>query len=210
MGGVLTLALLLALVLPRHWRAPLLLGGLVASTLVLALWWENIMIYKRDRHHEASQAAESAQLRPILARIAWEMFLSRPLLGCGYAQYQYEHRNFTGDRTTELPLEKGRGYVQHNVLLAMLTENGLVGLGLFLALLARWGRDAWKLWHGERAPLWARQLGLLFLLALGAYLVNGMFHDVALVPLANMTLFFLAGLTTAARWQVLQPPASSA
>ena len=42
-------------------------------------------------------------------------------------------------------------------------------------------------------------MGLLLLIALGAYLLNGMFHDVSVLPMANMTLFFLAGATAALR-----------
>jgi len=33
------------------------------------------------------------------------------------------------------------------------------------------------------------------LAALGVYFINGMFHDITIVPTANMTLFFLAGVT---------------
>ena len=47
----------------------------------------------------------------------------------------------------------------------------------------------------ETAPLCARQQGLLMLVVLGSYFLNGMFHDVSAVPMANMFLFFLAGVT---------------
>ena len=97
-------------------------------------------------------------------------------------------------------MERARGYIPHNVALSVLTETGLVGLGLFAATLGLWGRDAWRLWHKrEPAALGAQQLWLLFLTALGAYVINGMFHDVSVVPMANMTLFFLAGVTAAAK-----------
>ena len=33
------------------------------------------------------------------------------------------------------------------------------------------------------------------LIALGVYFINGMFHDVSVQPMMNMTLFFLAGVT---------------
>ncbi len=68
------------------------------------------------------------------------------------------------------------------------------GLGC-LPRIAFWTRDAWRLWSDATLPLWVRQQGLLLLIALGAYFVNGMFHDVSVVPMANMTLFFLAGVT---------------
>ena len=111
------------------------------------------MAFKRDEGLSAREAAESVKLRPILARIAWNMFRDRPMLGCGFGQYKSEHVNYLADRSTDLPLEKGRSYVQHNVFLALLAETGLVGMGLFVLLLALWTRDAWRLWRGGLAAL---------------------------------------------------------
>jgi O-antigen ligase len=87
--------------------------------------------------------------------------------------------------------------VQHNVFLALVTETGVVGMGLFVALLAVWTRAAWRLWRNLDAPPWARQLGLLFVAFMGVYLANGMFHDVSLISMINMYLFFLGGVLAA-------------
>jgi O-antigen ligase len=83
-----------------------------------------------------------------------------------------------------------------------LTETGLLGLGLFLALNALWARDAWALWRSNCAPLPFRQMGLLLLAAEGVYFLNGMFHDVSVVSMANMTLFFLAGINAGLRPEI--------
>src|SRR6185312_4052922 len=98
-----------------------------------------------------------------MARVAWNMFIARPLLGCGVAQYPTQAIYYLNDRTTDLPLEKARIFIQHNVFLALLTETGLVGMGLFTLMLCFWTRDAWRLWQNRHAPLWVRQQGLLFL-----------------------------------------------
>ena len=198
-GRRLAVALAVGLALPWRWRLPLLAGGLAAAGLLAAVQWDNLVEFKRDKALEADKTAESVELRPVMATVAWQMFRDRPLFGCGYNQYGTEHLNYVSDRSTDLPLERARGYIPHNVALSVLTETGLVGLGLFAATLGLWGRDAWRLWHNVNRPLWARQLGLLFLTALGAYVINGMFHDVSVVPMANMTLFFLAGVTAAAK-----------
>jgi O-antigen ligase len=199
MGGILAMALVGGLTLPRSWRWPMLVAGAAAAILLAAIQWENLLAFKRDKALAAEKTAESVELRPIMAVVAWHMFLDRPVLGCGYSQYLSEHQNYLSDRSTNLPLERARGYIPHNVLLSLLTETGLVGTGLFLALLTFWTRDAWQLWRDAGLPLWARQQGLLMLIALGAYLVNGMFHDVSVVPMANMWLFFLAGVTGGVR-----------
>jgi O-antigen ligase len=127
------------------------------------------------------------------------MFLDRPLLGCGFAQYPAQCIYYLNDRTTELPLEKARIYIQHNVFLALLTETGIVGMGLFALLVWNWTRDAWRLWQSRQSPFWARQQGLMFLGMMATYLVNAMFHDVSRMPAVNMLLFFMAGLTAALR-----------
>jgi O-antigen ligase len=199
MGGILALALAVGLALPWNWRLPLLGGGLLAAVLLAATQWENLREFKRDQALDAKQTADSVELRPVMAVIAWHMFLDRPLLGCGYAQYGTEHLNYVSDRSTSLALERARGYIPHNVIFSLLTETGLAGLGLFLAMVVFWTRDAWRLWADTAAPLWARQQGLLMMIALGAYFINGMFHDVSVQPMMNMTLFFLAGVTAGLR-----------
>ena len=133
------------------------------------------------------------------------MFLDRPLLGCGYGQYKIESRDYASDRSSDVPLERGRDYIPHNVAFSLLTETGLVGFGLFAAMLLLWARDAWRLWRNAALPLWTRQMGLLLLVALCVYLTNGMFHDVSVIAMMNMSLFFLAGVAAG-----LRPPSPSA
>jgi O-antigen ligase len=98
-----------------------------------------------------------------------------------------------------LPLEKAGPYIQHNVLLNYLAELGLIGTGLFVIVLALWLGNAWSLWSDRKNPLWMRQYGLLFLAFFTNYFVNGMFHDVTLIPMMNMILYFLSGAVVAIR-----------
>jgi hypothetical protein len=202
MGGALTLAVIVGLALPWNWRMPLLVGGLLVAVVISATQWERLMAFKRDKNLDAGKVADSVELRPVLAQIAWNMFCDRPLFGCGYGQYTKEHVNYLADRSTETVLEKGRPYIQHNVVLSLLTETGLLGLGLFLTLNVLWTIDAWRLWRSWSAPLAIRQMGLLMLAAEGVYFLNGMFHDVSVVSMANMTLFFLAGINAGLRPEI--------
>ncbi len=194
MGVGLGLVLVGALQLPPAWRKTVVAGSLLVATAVVLTQWENLQSFKRDKAVSAEEMAESARLRPILAAVAWKMFLDRPLWGCGFGRYVEVAKDYFSDRSMELPLERARPYVQHNVLLALLTETGLIGTGLFCALLVLWARDAWRLWRSPKASLAQRQLGPLFLAAQTNYLVNGMFHDVAIIAMVNMVLFFLAGM----------------
>ena len=207
LGAVAMLLILAVCTLPRTWRLPLVGGVVISLTLAAVTQWNALMNFKRDEGHAAHETAESVQLRPILAMVAWKMFLQQPLLGCGYGHYRERYVDVLDDRDTDLPLDKSRPYVQHNVWLGLLTETGLVGMGLFTLLIGYWLRDAWRLWRSA-GPLWSRQIGLLFLATFGSYLSNAMFQDLAIIPMVNMVLFFLAGLIAAA--QAPRPNDSSA
>jgi O-antigen ligase len=199
MGAGLGLAVILAAAMPSNWRVPVLGAAVLLAGLVAAANWEQFVAFKRDKNLTARETADSVTLRPVMARVAWLMVEDRPLFGCGFGQYLPEHKNYLADRSTELVLEKCRPYSPHNLLFGIVTETGIVGLGLFLALLVAWSRDAWRLWRAVESPLWMRQQGLFFLAVLSAYLVNGMFHHIALIPMSNLLLFFVAGMNAAVR-----------
>jgi O-antigen ligase len=194
MGMGLGLLVVVGLTLPRSWRMPVIGFLVLAAVPLVALNFDSVLAFKRDKRLSAEEAAESARLRPILAVVAWQMFLDRPLFGCGAGQYFLECRPYLSDRSIDMPLEKVRPYVQHNVFLSLLTETGLVGMGLFLATLLLWIRQAWRLWRSGVAPPAFRQCGLLFLAFVGVWFPNAMFQDVLLVMMVNMLLLYMAGL----------------
>jgi O-antigen ligase len=197
MGAGLGLVVIIGASMPSSWRAPVLGMVVLLAGIFAVADWDNLVAFKRDKHLTARETADSVTLRPVMAQVAWLMILDRPIFGCGFGQYLPEHLNYLADRSTDLVLEKSRPYSPHNLLFGIVTETGLVGLGLFLALLSAWSYDAWKLWCRASAPLWARQQGLFFLAVLSAYLVNGMFHHIALIPMSNLLLFFTAGMNAA-------------
>ena len=206
MGGFFGLSLMIFLVLPRFYRPWFAVAVLLGLATLVATQWEHLVEFKRDKYVSAHDTATSAELRPVLAAIAWKMVCDRPLVGCGLGHYTDQHVNYLADRTGDIPLEKGRGYVQHNVWLSLLTETGILGVTLFALLMITWLQSAWRLWRAGNAPLWMRQQGLLFLIAAANYLINGMFHDMTIIPMVHMILFFLAGLTVnlqtqAAEWE---------
>jgi O-antigen ligase len=166
----------------------------LAGVPVLAMKWNKLNSFKRDANVSQHDMEQSAKLRPILATVAWKIFQDYPLFGCGFGQYKEVDVNYLDDRAGDLPLELARPYVQHNVFLALLTQTGLVGLGLWLMTLGLWARNAWRLWTSKQAPLWARQYGLVLIAMLIAYGVNGMFHDIGIITMVNTLLFLVAGV----------------
>jgi O-antigen ligase len=194
MGAAAGVLVVLTLSLPRSWRYGFVGASLLAVVIVSAASWERMMAFQRDRGISAQEVAESARLRPILATVAWKMFCDRPLLGCGFGQYDRAMVHYLHDRSWDLPLEKARRYVQHNTFLALLTEIGVIGMGLFALLLGLWAHDAWRLWNDPGVSRSAQQAGLLFLAALACYLPNAMFHDTTLAPMVTMLMCTLAGM----------------
>ena len=178
---------------PTRWRFALALAVLGCGSLAVLVDVKELLTFKRDRNVTVEQMSESASLRPILAMVAWKMFQDRPLLGCGTNQYLATAKNYLFDRSTNLPLEKVRPYVQHNMFLAMLVENGLIGLIPFCCLLVCWTHWSWQLWNSSQLAIEYRQLGLVSLGLLSTYIVNGLFHDVLIFPMINMYMFFIAG-----------------
>ena len=188
--------------LPRGWRLRFVGGVLAAGLLVVAVQWESMVAFKRDKGLSARETQDSAESRPLLARVAWNMFLDYPLFGVGLGHYRDHNTDYTTDRSIDAPLSKVRPYVQHNVWLGLLTETGLAGVIAFTLLIGCWLRNAWRLYATRDAPPWARQQALLFLAGFAAYFPNAMFQDVAIIPMTNMILFFLAGMSEGIAYQM--------
>ena len=193
-AGVMLVALAALIVPPRH-RARVVLASLIFATIAVTVSWSSLQQFKRDKHVSATEMAKSAGLRPILAAYAFEIFRDHPLTGCGFGQYAHTNVDYLTRRTFDVPMEKAKGYMQHNVFLSLLSETGLIGLTLFVVLLSLWSWDGWQLCNDGSRPIWQRQQGLFCLLVLVAYLANAMFHDLALIAMLNMLVFFVAGLT---------------
>lgn len=181
---------------PLNWRqrflTTLLCGAL--GLVILASFSSQLNRFKRDENVSVEDMTQSAALRPVLAAVAWEMFQDHPLQGVGLGQYEKHKKPYHHQEGYGLPLQMALPYVQHNVMLSYLTETGLVGL---LAAIAMWlacAQLALRAWSAESSPTVSRCLGLLLFTALANYLINGLFHDVSIIPVANTSLLFTAAI----------------
>lgn len=193
-AGGLGLAIFISFSAPRSWRNLLIGTGVVGVLMLTVAKWDQIWNLKRDAELEASASADSAALRPLLAKVAWNMFADHPLAGSGFGQYDREKLPYLADRSETMPLDKTRPYVQHNAFLGLLADTGLIGAGLFAAVLLSWAIAAFRLARDRAAPLWCRQIGVVFLAFLGAYLPTANFHDTNMMDMMNVWLFFMGGL----------------
>ncbi|HEV3415892.1 MAG TPA: O-antigen ligase family protein [Pirellulales bacterium] len=190
-GTALAIFVVLGLTLRGAWR-PLVLGCLVSAALVLSVA-ELDSLANLQREGNASEARESAGMRACFAYVSWQMFLDRPILGFGFGQFFKEKLPYLSDRTTPLELELIRDYIHHNTYLSLLTETGLIGLSLYVAILICWARRGWQLCRDSN-PRWMRAHGVLLLGAMATYAVQMLFHEVSYTTLDNSLLFLLAGI----------------
>ncbi len=193
MGGAAVLAGIAYSVLPRNWRVPFVIVLLMAGGLAIAVKSESLKSFKRDKNVSVKDMSNSAKLRPILAVYAWKIFEDYPVFGCGTAQYLRQAKEYLRERDVDLPLEKAKGYVQHNIFLALLTENGLISVVPFTVLLGWWSWWAYRLWIAKRLLIEHRQFGIVFLSFMTGFITIGMFQDVLIMPMINMYLFLMAG-----------------
>jgi len=178
----------------RPAKGAMLVAATVLSIVMFPVAKEKIFSFKRDKNVSQTQMEQSAQMRPLFAIIAWNMFQDRPIAGVGFGQYAKAKYPYLQDPNSGKPLSSTRGLMQHNVFLAYLTETGLIGLSLLLLMLSQMSFVSWKVWRDDSLDLWARQFGLLAIVVITVYAFNGLFHDVSIIPIQHMLLFFLLGL----------------
>lgn len=188
-------AVALALWVPANMRqrGGLMICGAAAIALFLALFSDEITAFKRDRNVTEAEMAESMHLRPLLAEVAWSMFRERPIWGHGFGQYSDAKRLYHQD-LTDSPLKKVLPYMQHNVVLSYMTETGSVGTIALLGVMLLFARTSWRRFGSSRTDSSMRTIGLLGLVMVACYLINGMFHDVSIMPMVGSLYFFLLGL----------------
>ncbi len=193
MGTAAGLVCVLLFTLPQAWRQLLIGSGVLVAVLMLGTNLESLVGFQREQ--SAAETRESAGLRVSFAYVSWQMFLDRPILGCGFGQFPKEKLAYLDDRQTELQLELLRPYVHHNTLLSLLTETGALGLGLYLGFMLLWAAQAWRLARDRELPVTMRRHGILTLGAMAVYAPQLVFHEMSYSALDNALLMLLTGLT---------------
>ena len=200
----------------RSIRIWCLAAGTCAAAVLVTGFGDEILYLKRDKHLSAQASAESIELRPLLAVLAMEVVKDRPIFGVGYGHYFAYNSHYAQSASHELPVRKAIPYMQHNVILSMLTDTGLIGATLFTVLLLYWGLQAWRITHSTSFSTESRTAGAMLLAATAGYITNGMFQDVSVIPMVNMYLFYFAGLAgaveaaAATQTQRILPPQTQA
>lgn len=179
--------------LRREWRTVLLGAGMVVGVLGTMAIGDNVL--NLGRKDTDGRADHSVYQRASFAYVSLRMFRDAPLLGCGFGRFFDRKIPYLADRSQQLELESLRNLDHHNTFLSVLTETGLVGFGLLVALLVAWGRASWELVCNFQHGSWQRGQGLFSLAVLIAYLATALFHDLTLSPSEQWLLFMVSGVT---------------
>lgn len=145
-----------------------------------------------SRAEGQSVVAQSTQQRLALLDGSVSLAAQRPLLGWGFGQFEHVIKTDVGEGLLGyFSTGAATGLSSHNIVLRLLVETGVVGLSLFAAVFWSWLQAAREA-LGDPAP-GRRQLGVLFLGGLAAYLCESAFHDPTHAIPPQLLLFFLAG-----------------
>lgn len=204
-GAALALVIVFWQVMPRWSKVLGFFACGLLVVLIVAGLKEQLLRMKRDKALSAQEAEKSVQLRPLLAIIAYEMVKDSPVIGHGFGHYFQASPPYFSDRRYAMPLEVARGYHQHNVLLSIAVNTGLIGCVMFVWLLYRWTTAGWYLSQNSKFAAERSQAGLIVVASIAGYLVGGMFQDVTIIPMINLYLFYWAG-TIENLWQAAAEP----
>ncbi len=147
-----------------------------------------------QREDRGEVSAHSVQQRESFLYVSMHMFHDNPLWGVGFGRFYDQKMPYLSDRRQEFELESIRPLHHHNTFLGFLTETGMMGLALFLAVLGGFARSAWRLFRAEGIDPDVRRLSLWLLGTLVIYISSAAFHDLTLVASEEWLLFTVAGL----------------
>jgi O-antigen ligase len=124
---------------------------LLVALIVFALTWTTVVpnaVQQRVfmTYDENGALEHSAETRITLWEDAMELFDSNPATGTGFNTYAYMHRVGTYEDT-------------HNFFLKVMVETGLIGLALFIWLIAKTFLTGFRLFRRAKDPFYA-SLGL--------------------------------------------------
>ena len=198
-----------------HSRAPLLaavvvvVGGLVfargfrtgfliittAAVLIVAANWSTVTSSDRTKGGIASSSELDDRLNTI-ATSQWAI-AQKPIFGWGLGRFSLVntvHHQQWGN------IDWRRGYTitSHETEFGIATELGLVGLGIWLGLLAALAARVGRAWRAlPRSGLTGRAFGTVFFLAMAAWLASGTTFELRFFQIVNGMIFIWGGTVVA-------------
>jgi len=176
------------------------------AILVLAANLQNFRTSERSRGGVAD--VEPVYVRLGLAMITWDMFLDRPIFGVGYGHFRDVAPRYARDVASPY-YQFASPAMEHNNFLSILADTGLLGLGLYVALLLALLRLSVGLY--QRLPagvqgLMGRDIVVLYWTLMVVFLVDAMFRETSVHPFTNSLFFGISGMMAAVDWLLRPQP----
>ena len=190
------LALVLCALIARGARAVFVVI-LVAACMFLAAEWTTIA--SADRTKGGLGSASEVQDRLNMISTAIWAIKQEPAIGWGFARFQQVNTHHHQQWATDIKWDHGYGYSSHENELGIAVELGLVGLGLWLTVLAL------LLWQVVRAfrrlpaeGMNGRAVGVIAIASLLVWFGSGATVDLRFFDFANLLVFFIVGAAVGA------------
>lgn len=139
---------------------------LLAAFMLVWFFADNILLIMGTVFTSVREGSDTVGLRYNLWTAGWRMWLDHPLQGVGIGQYVERLASYGSDL---LPVHRLR-LGAHNMYIQVLSETGLVGIILFVAMFLASLRELWRLGRSGQvatASLAQTWLAVLILMLLG-------------------------------------------
>jgi O-antigen ligase len=156
---------------------------LIGLLLVVCLWQTVLpekVVERIKETKKTGQLDESSQRRLDIWEQSLNLFASNPVTGIGFGVFRFLNLDLKDT---------------HNIYVKLLTEQGAIGLLIFMIVIFCFIREGWKLYRkGETEE--DRGLGIGFIACIAAVLVNNIFGDRWSYLEPNAYLWIFAGLVS--------------
>ncbi len=142
---------------------------------------------------------EPLLLRVGLAQMTWEIVKEHPIVGVGFGHFRDVAPGFAKDPSSP-GYAFGTTALEHNNLLSIAAETGIIGLFLYIAMmlvLLRYSIRLYKKLPKSGTGFINRDLLVLYWILVIAYLVDGTFRETSDNPFANSLFFGLSAIPVA-------------
>lgn len=165
--------------------------------LVAVINMENFL--SSDRNKGGLTDTEPILLRIGLAQMTWEIIQEHPLFGLGFGHFRDYAPNFARDPSSPF-YAFGTTALEHNNLLSIAAETGVIGLALYVVMmvvLIRFSVRLYKKLPPGAPGLISRDLLVLYWILTAAYFIDGTFRETSDNPFANSLFFGLSAVPVA-------------
>lgn len=168
-----------------------------AGILVVSVNWENLLTQERE-------VGGVAQVAPIIERIGlalltFDIISDYPVTGVGFGHFRDAAPQYAKDPASPYYTFAAQS-MEHNNLLSILAECGVIGLTFYALLfftLLRTSIQLFRILPPGAPGLVSRDLLVLYWILCAAYFIDGMFRETSVNPFANSLFFGLSGMILA-------------